>query len=75
MNRFDKPQLFRIVVIFIGIIGFFADADNTQVAQQFLTDIRTQLEVAEKVESTVVEGSDGWLFFAPELRRLSVGRF
>ena len=75
MNRLDKPQLFRAVVIFIGIIGIFADADDTQMAQQFLTDIRTQAEVAEKARSTAVEGADGWLFFATELRHLSVGRF
>ena len=75
MNRLNKPQLFRAVVIFIGIIGIFAAADATQMAQQFLTDIRIQAEVAEKVGSTAVKGSDGWLFFSPELRHLSVGRF
>ncbi len=39
---------------------------------QSLTEI---VDEAARKETTVVEGKDGWLFFAPELRHLSVQEF
>jgi alginate O-acetyltransferase complex protein AlgJ len=43
--------------------------------QPFLSDIAKQAAESEKASRTVVAGSHGWLFFVPELRALSVGRF
>jgi alginate O-acetyltransferase complex protein AlgJ len=43
--------------------------------QAFLSEIAKQAAESEKASRTVVTGSDGCLFFVPELRALSVGRF
>jgi hypothetical protein len=42
---------------------------------QFLAAIRERAQAAEAIQSRVVLGHEGWLFFAPELRHLSVGPF
>lgn len=52
-----------------------ARADDTAVVQAVLADLATQSSSAEKESLTAIQGTDGWLFFAPELRALSVGPF
>jgi len=44
-------------------------------ANGFLADVAKQAAVAEKDSVSAIQGKDGWLFFAPELRALSVGPF
>jgi len=41
----------------------------------FKSDLAAKVEAANKANTSVVAGQDGWLFFAPELRHLSVGTF
>ncbi len=41
----------------------------------FRADLAAKVKAADKNYDTVVKGKDGWLFFAPELRSVSVGKF
>lgn len=41
----------------------------------FQTECASRAAAAEKREAITVPGTDGWLFFGPELRHVSVGRF
>jgi len=41
----------------------------------FKQDMAAKVDAAGKTNASVVAGSDGWLFFVPELRHLSVGTF
>jgi hypothetical protein len=55
------------------IIAFSATMpDSVAEFTQFLAEKVTEME---KREQTVVQGKDGWMFFVPELRCLSVGQF
>ena len=47
-------------------------AAETELFGQSLAEKATE---AETQKTTVVSGKDGWLFFAPELRSMSVGQF
>lgn len=44
-------------------------------AEPFLAALRTKVSAAEKENRSAISGLDGWLFFVPELRSLSVGPF
>jgi alginate O-acetyltransferase complex protein AlgJ len=41
----------------------------------FKGDLATKVVEANKASASVIVGQDGWLFFVPELRHLSVGTF
>ena len=41
----------------------------------FRAGLAAKVKVADKNYDSVVKGKDDWLFFAPELRSVSVGRF
>lgn len=41
----------------------------------FIQALAKKATAAEAQKTTVVSGKDGWLFFAPELRSMSVGQF
>ncbi len=41
----------------------------------FVQSLTEKVAEAERQKITVVTGKEGWLFFAPELRHLSVGQF
>jgi alginate O-acetyltransferase complex protein AlgJ len=43
--------------------------------EDFKAILASKVEQAGKENATVVKGKDGWLFFVPELRHLSVGTF
>ena len=58
------------LLLFIRFASF--TAAETELFGQSLTEKVTE---AEKQKTTVVSGKEGWLFFAPELRAMSVGRF
>jgi alginate O-acetyltransferase complex protein AlgJ len=44
-------------------------------ADAYLADLQAKSAAMEKAEAFVAAGKDGWLFFGPELRAVSVGRF
>ena len=58
------------VLLLIGSLNF--TAAETELFRQALAEKAAEA-AAQKI--TVVSGKDGWLFFAPELRHLSVGQF
>ena len=58
------------LLLFVRLANF--TAAETELFGQSLAEKVTE---AEAQETTVVSGKDGWLFFAPELRHLSVGQF
>ncbi len=63
----------RAVLCLLLLVGFLGSSiAETDLFIQSLAEKVTQA-AAEK--TTVVSGKQGWLFFAPELRHLSVGRF
>ncbi|MYA70200.1 hypothetical protein F4Y19_08960 [Candidatus Poribacteria bacterium] len=41
----------------------------------FIESLAEKAAEAETQKTTVVSGKEGWLFFAPELRSMSVGQF
>lgn len=52
-----------------------SSADDPNPANAVLVDLSAQAQRAEKAEASAIEGEDGWLFFVPELRSLSIGPF
>ncbi len=50
-------------------------ADEPKQSNAFRAELSARVERAEKGGQSAVEGTDGWLFFVPELRTLSVGPF
>ncbi|MCG9133183.1 hypothetical protein J5I95_16020 [Candidatus Poribacteria bacterium] len=58
------------ILLFIQFVNF--TGAETELFGQTLA---AKAAEAETQKTTVVSGKDGWLFFAPELRHLSVGQF
>lgn len=50
-------------------------ADDQAVVRTFLADLSKQAAASSKAEQFVIQGKNGWMFFVPELRGLSVGPF
>lgn len=50
-------------------------AATEDIAEAFRQELAAKAEQAFETGELVVPGTDGWLFFAPELRSLSVGEF
>jgi len=72
MSRFVNKQLiFHLLFFCFSVCCVFAEYSQDDFTK-FLNKIVTQ---AENQEKTVVNGKEGWLFFAPELRNLSIGKF
>ncbi len=74
--RFLKSSLqvtlyILLSILLLMIVSDFAAAE-TELFGQSLAEKATE---AETQKTTVVSGKEGWLFFAPELRHLSVGQF
>jgi acetyltransferase AlgX (SGNH hydrolase-like protein) len=59
------------------VLGTFLQTPPAQAdaVEDFLDALRVKVSAAEKVNRSVIAGKDGWLFFVPELRSLSVGPF
>ena len=68
-----RPAGLVLALAFIG--ASTAPAGETAVPNAFLGDLAAQAAAAEKDGRSAVAGRDGWLFFVPELRALSVGPF
>lgn len=57
-----------------ALLLVLAGAANAD-ARAFLNEMAAKAERASADGTTVAPGADGWLFFAPELRSLGVGKF
>jgi alginate O-acetyltransferase complex protein AlgJ len=58
--------------------GLAAEPQTTALSEnqeKFRAELAAKFQAAEKANSRVVAGADGWLFLPGELRSLSVGRF
>ena len=53
----------------------FGAADDREQAGTVLADLAARAREAEDAGRSAIAGEDGWLFFVPELRALSVGPF
>ncbi|MBT3268949.1 hypothetical protein HN371_17505 [Candidatus Poribacteria bacterium] len=58
-------------VVLFAALALHARAD----APAFIEQLAVKAAHAEASDVSVVRGEDGWLFFAPELRSMGVGRF
>jgi hypothetical protein len=58
------------VLMLVGFPNFIAAE-----TELFIQSLAEKAAEAEAQKTTVVSGKEGWLFFAPELRHLSVGQF
>ncbi len=58
------------ILLLVGFLGF-----ATAETELFGQSLAEKAAEAETQKTTVVSGKEGWLFFAPELRHLSVGQF
>ena len=58
------------VLILVGFPDFTAAE-----TELFIQSLAEKAAEAEAQQTTVVSGKEGWLFFAPELRAMSVGQF
>ena len=66
-------QVTTYVLLSILLLAFANfTAAETELFGQSLAEKATE---AKAQKTTIVSGKDGWLFFAPELRHLSVGQF
>ena len=66
-----QATTYALLPILLLVFSNFTAAE-TELFIQSLTEKATE---AETQKTTVVSGKDGWFFFAPELRHLSVGQF
>lgn len=64
---------YALVLYWLGTSAFTAIADDPVTA--FTQSLAEKVAQAESQQKTVIQGKDGWLFFVPELRCLSVGQF
>ena len=58
------------VLLLVGFLNF-----TTAETESFIQALVEKAAEAEIQKTTVVSGKDGWFFFAPELRSMSVGQF
>ena len=58
------------VLLLVGFLNF-----TTAETESFIQALAEKAAEAEARQTTVVSGKKGWLFFAPELRAMSVGQF
>jgi SGNH hydrolase-like domain, acetyltransferase AlgX len=73
-------RLFRAFIFFAAIaaVGLGADTGLIRVSErqrQFSSELAAELQGLKKANAEVLVRPDGWLFFAGELRLLSVGKF
>jgi alginate O-acetyltransferase complex protein AlgJ len=75
----NSPQLTALCLIWTLLNVFrsvgFAAGDESSVVLEQLGEIGSLTKEASKTERTVLAGKNGWLYFVPELRAISVGEF
>ena len=62
------------VLLSVLLFGWFANVTAAE-TELFVQALAEKVIAAGTQKTTVVSGKDGWLFFAPELRSMSVGQF
>jgi hypothetical protein len=65
--------LYALVLYWLGTFAFTTIGDDPVTA--FTQSLAEKVAQSESQQKTVIQGKDGWLFFVPELRCLSVGQF
>ena len=70
MGLHAKFYMLLSVLILVGFPNFTAAE-----TELFIRSLAEKAAEAEAQQTTVVSGKEGWLFFAPELRSMSVGQF
>jgi alginate O-acetyltransferase complex protein AlgJ len=69
-------RFFCTVLLLSVLVGSLAGQSPLSDAQQkFITELATTFQSLEKKNAAAGAGADGWLFFAGELRLLSLDRF
>jgi alginate O-acetyltransferase complex protein AlgJ len=69
-------RFFCTVLLVSALAGAIAgQTPLTDVQQKFTSELATTFQNLEKKKAAAGVGDDGWLFFAAELRLLSLGRF
>ena len=75
MNKF-LLLILALSILFTLLIALCNQNNFIEAASiRFIESLSEKVAEAERQKTTVVVGEDGWLFFAPELRHLSVGKF
>jgi alginate O-acetyltransferase complex protein AlgJ len=75
LARTPFRSLLVAILAALAIGGASRAARAADDAESFLAALRTKVSAAEKANRSAIAGQDGWLFFVPELRSLSVGPF
>jgi alginate O-acetyltransferase complex protein AlgJ len=74
-STFVQPVVIAaLVAITLTSVGR-SSLQAADAAESFLAALRTKVATAERENQSVLAGKDGWLFFVPELRSLSIGPF
>ena len=69
-------RFFCTVLLASALVGSMAaQTALTEAQQKFTSELATTFQNLEKKKAAAGAGEDGWLFFAGELRLLSVGQF
>ena len=69
-------RFFCTVLLWGALVGSLAgQTPLTDAQQKFTSELATRFQNLEKKKAAAGAGEDGWLFFAGELRLLSIGRF
>ena len=71
MKIIGQVTTYALLSILLPVFSDLAAAET----ELFMQSLAEKAVEAETQKTTVVSGKDGWLFFEPELRHLSVGQF
>ena len=69
-------RFFCTVLLSSALVGLFtAQTPLTEAQRKFTSELAATVQTLENKKAAAGAGDDGWLFFAGELRLLSLGRF
>ena len=74
-KRHSRVWILAVPIILVGVAGACRPRVSNESIERFRQTCGRLAAEAEARDSTTVEGREGWLFFAPELRHVSVGNF
>ena len=72
-HRSNELLCLLSVILTVGL--FLYNTPTGAVEDLFIQSLSEKVRQAETQKTSVVSGKDGWLFFVPELRSISVGDF
>jgi alginate O-acetyltransferase complex protein AlgJ len=81
ISPFAKTRLRRLLcgaLLLSGVLPIAATRAapaHEQTATAFRAELAIKAKAAEEKNDSVILGKDGWMFFAPEARSISVGKF